>query len=144
MGIDFESSQRSEYRFKPSTEKKAIQTDLEGEEIQLIAKMLSQKETEASKNSTDLKKNKVYVKLCENKIKSLEEELKRHLRVEIDSSLLKSIQQKLKQDSLTHESLDPKLCIFYPNTAFFKNNPKLVGGHEIVGELKDMEESEKE
>lgn len=85
VDVGFESSQHSEYRCKPSIDKKATQTDLEGEEIQLIAKMLSQKETEANKNSTDLKKNKVYVKLCENKIKSLEEELKRHLRIDIDT-----------------------------------------------------------
>ena len=101
------SKTRSEKRYSPEKQsnegpQKGIQTDLKGDEIKLIAEMLSQKESDSARTNSDLKKSKVYTKLCENKIKNLESQLNKYYQVEIDAGSLQNI-KSLAQVSPTDQ-----------------------------------------
>ena len=61
------------------------------------------------KNSkaSDSRRNKVYIKLCENKIKSLEDKLNRHFKIDIDDDVLSLVKSQLENSSINLESLEP-------------------------------------
>jgi tRNA A37 N6-isopentenylltransferase MiaA len=109
------------------------------ENFESTTKMLSQIETEQHKTISDLKKSKVYAKLCENKIKSLENELLKYFRIEIDHGLIAQVQKIVQSESVSHDILAPYECLFYPNQSFFKNNKNLNQKITFVGELKPIE-----
>lgn len=115
---------------------RAIQTDLEGNEIIMIGEMLSKKEIEVNKCCWDLKKSKLYTKLCENKIKSLEHKLNKYFRVQIDGSLVEGLEKQMKSQSVEINLSEAKQCLIFPNPSFFKNNPKLHKNHDYIAEIK--------
>ena len=115
---------------------KAIQTELEGNEIKMIAEMLEKRETEASKLTSDLKKNKVYTKLCENKIRTLEQKLNKYFRVQIDENLIEDLKIKVKNMVSEKELQWTRQCLFYPNPSFFKNNSKFHKAQDFIARIK--------
>lgn len=134
--LDLSGFGKSQQLVKPTFSSVVTQTELESEEIKLIATMLSKKEVEASKSISEIKKNKIYVKLCENKIKNLEAELSKYYRMDIDQQIIDHIQHQFKQNLGNPEICEPTICILYPNYQYFKNGVKKEKMIEIVGELR--------
>lgn len=117
-----------------NTTQEEVQTDLVGDEIKMIAEMLSQKEIESGKTSSELKKNKVYTKLCENKIRNLENTLKKNYLVQIDKSLVEEIKSQAAHASLDpNESGNEKQCVMIINQKWFT---KPQNTHNHIGTLK--------
>ncbi|CAI2359699.1 unnamed protein product [Moneuplotes crassus] len=129
------SKTKPEKRYSPeiqsfSGSQKGIQTDLKADEIKMIAEMLSQKESDSVRTASDLKKAKVYTKLCENKIKNLESQLQKYYQVEIDSNSLqnlKSLAQMSPVDQLQAQ------CVLIAEGNFLN---KSKSGQKPLGVLK--------
>lgn len=49
---------------------------------------------------------------------------------------MNTVKSKQRNGLFNLESLEPQLCLFIPNFAFFENNPNLEVRPEIVGELR--------
>ena len=95
-----------------------------------------------SGKASDSKRNKVYVKLCENKIKSLEDQLNRHYKIDIDDEVLSLAKNQLENSSINLDSLEPIVCKFYPSQSFFKSNSRFANKIDLTGELKLNDHSE--
>ena len=142
---DRDSDKRfSKLSTKQQVQSKTTQTDLEGKEIMTLAKMLSIRESEVNKKSTDLNKHKVYMKLWENKIKGLEDEISKYYKIDIDINLLKGIKEQMKANIVILDQLKPVNCLLYPNSSFFKDNSKFRKVCESVGDLKIFESNKNE
>lgn len=108
-----------------------------------IIKLITKTEHDSKEKSSDLKKSKVYIKLCETKIKSLETELSKYFKVDIQDELVDLITSNLKNGSGSF-SQAPIICKLYPNSDFFEDTSKIKKKIELAGELKINESEEAE